>query len=129
MHKYQHLFTVEDVIASHKFYSDDLTTDASKYDSFETDYFDMTRLVVESRLTETMKDVIRTHYDHGPEFNGYPGPVVFIVALDICNASQSFDIEVAQAKMDDLKLEDYPGEDVTACASFAQKQCKVIQSG
>jgi hypothetical protein len=51
------------------------------------------------------------------------------MALDICNASQSFDIEGAQAKMDDLKLEDYPGKDVTACAAFAQKQFKVIQSG
>jgi hypothetical protein len=31
--------------------------------------------------------------------------------------------------MDELKLEDYPGEDVTACAAFAQKTFKVIQSG
>jgi hypothetical protein len=31
--------------------------------------------------------------------------------------------------MDELKLEDYPGEDVTACAAFAKKQFKVIQSG
>jgi hypothetical protein len=31
--------------------------------------------------------------------------------------------------MDELKLDDYPGEYVTACAAFAQKQFKVIQSG
>jgi hypothetical protein len=127
MLKDQHLFSVEDVISSHKFCSDSLTTDASKYDAFVTDDFDMTRLVVESRLTEKMKDAICTSYYHDPDFYDYPGPVVFMMALDICNASQSFDIEGAQAKMDELKLEDYPGEDVTSCAAFAQKKFKVIQ--
>jgi hypothetical protein len=56
MLKEQHLFTVEEVIASHKSCSGNLTTDASKYDSFETDDFDMAISVVESRLTKKMKD-------------------------------------------------------------------------
>jgi hypothetical protein len=51
-----------------------------------------------------------------------------MMALDIYNASQSFDIEGAQEKMDELKFGDYHGEHVTACAAYAQKQCKVIQS-
>jgi hypothetical protein len=62
MLKDQHLFLVEEVYSSHKFHSDTMTTDASKYDAFETDDFDMTRLVVESRLTEKMKDAIRTRW-------------------------------------------------------------------
>jgi hypothetical protein len=28
-----------------------------------------------------------------------------------------------------LKLEKYPGEDITACAAYAQKQFKIVQSG
>jgi hypothetical protein len=48
------------VIASHMYRSDNLTTDASKYDSYETDKFDMTRLVGESRLIEKMKDAMCT---------------------------------------------------------------------
>jgi hypothetical protein len=39
MLKDQHLFTFEDVIASQNFRSDDLSTDASKYDVFETNKF------------------------------------------------------------------------------------------
>jgi hypothetical protein len=97
MLKDQHLFSVEAVISSHKFRSDTMTLDASKYAAFETDDFDMTRLVVEPRLTEKMKDAIHTRFHHDPDFYDYSGPVL-MMSLDICNASQSFDIEGAQEK-------------------------------
>jgi hypothetical protein len=124
-----HLFTIEYVIDSHTMRLDSNSTEASKYDEFERDDIDMTRLAVESRLTEKIRDAIRTRYHHGPAFYDYPGPVLFMMALEICNASQSFDIDGAQAKLDELKLENYPGEDITACAAYAQKQFKIFQSG
>jgi hypothetical protein len=124
-----HLFTVEDVIDSNMMRLDTNSMDASKYDSFERDDIDMTRLAVEYRLTEKIRDVICTRYDHDPAFYDYTGPVLFMMALDICNASQSFDIDGAQKKLDELKLETYPGEDITACAAYAQKQFKTVQSG
>jgi hypothetical protein len=46
--------------------------DASKYDAFETDDFDMMSLVVKSRLTEKMKDAICTCFYHDPDFYDYP---------------------------------------------------------
>jgi hypothetical protein len=124
-----HLFTVEEVIASHMMRLDTNSTDASKYDSFEKDDIDLTRLAVEYRLTEKIRDAICTQYDHDPAFYDYPGPVLFMMALYICNASQSFDIDGSQTKLDELKLEKYPGEDITACAAYAQKQFKILQSG
>jgi hypothetical protein len=123
------LFTVEELIASHMMRLDTNSTDASKYDSFEKDDIDLTILAVESRLTKKIRDAIRTRYDHDPAFYDYPGPLLFMMALDICNASQSFDIDGAQTKLDELKLENYPGEDITACAAYAQKQFKSVQSG
>jgi hypothetical protein len=81
----------------------------------ERDEIDLTRLVVKSRLTEKMRDAIQTRLDHDLLFYDYPGPVIFSAALDICNASQSYDIEWAQKKLDYLPLESYPGEDVTTC--------------
>jgi hypothetical protein len=36
---------------------------------------------------------------------------------------------LTQKKLDELTLDSYPGEDVTACTAFAQKQFKVIQTG
>jgi hypothetical protein len=57
-----HLFTVEDVIDSHIMRLESQSTEASKYDEFERDDIDMTRLVVEYQLTESIKDAIRTRY-------------------------------------------------------------------
>jgi hypothetical protein len=31
--------------------------------------------------------------------------------------------------LDELKLENYPGEDITACTAYARKQFKIVQSG
>jgi hypothetical protein len=78
-----HLFIVEDVIDSHMMRLDSNSTEARKFDEFERDDIDMTRLVVESRLTEKIRDAIRTRYDHDPAFYDYPGPVLFMMALDI----------------------------------------------
>jgi hypothetical protein len=89
----------------------------------------MTRSAVESRLTEKIRDAICTPYDHGPAFYDYPGLVLLMMALDICNALQSFDIDGAQTKLDELELENYPGEDIMECAACAQKQFKIVQSG
>jgi hypothetical protein len=83
---------------------DSNSTEASKYDEFERDDIDMTRLTVEYRLTEKIKEDIRTRYDHDPAFFDYPGQVLFMMELDICNASQYFDIDGAKAKLDELKL-------------------------
>jgi hypothetical protein len=124
-----HLFNVEDVIDSHMMRLNSNLTEAIKYDEFERYDIDMTRLAVEYRLTEKIKDAIRIRYDHDPAFYDYPGPVLFTMSLFICNVSQSFDIDGSQAKLDELKLESYPEEDITACAAYAQKQLKNVQSG
>jgi hypothetical protein len=96
-----HMLSVNDVIDSHKHRMNAATTDASKYDLYKRDEIDLTRLVVESRLTEKMHDATRTRYDHDPLFYDFPGPVIFMMALSICNASQSYDIEGAQNKLDE----------------------------
>jgi hypothetical protein len=108
---------------------DATTMDASRYDLYKRDEIDLTRLVVESRLTEKILDEIHTRYNHDPLFYDYPGQAIFMTPLEICNASQSYDIEGAQNKLDELSLDPYPVEDVTACAVLTHKQFKVVQSG
>jgi hypothetical protein len=72
---------------------------------------------------------MRVRYDHDINFYYYPGGVLVMMALEISNASVSYDIEGAQVKLDQLTLSNYPGEDVSAFCSDAQKQIKVMQSG
>jgi hypothetical protein len=87
-----YLLSVNDVIDSHKHRMNTTKTDASKYDLYEREEIDLTRLLVKSRLTEKMREAIHTRYDHYPLFYDYPGPVIFMMALAICNSSQSYDI-------------------------------------
>jgi hypothetical protein len=124
-----HLFSVNDVIDSHMHLMDAATIDASNYDLYDKDDIGIARLVVESQLTEKMRDAIHVRYDHDPLLYYYPWPIILMMTVDICNASQSYGIEGAHNKSDELTVDPYPGEDVTACTAFAQKQFKVVQSG
>jgi hypothetical protein len=72
---------------------------------------------------------MRVRYDHDTKFYDYPGGVLLMMALEILNASVSYDIKGAQVKLDQLTLSNYPGEDFSAFYSDAQKQIKVMQSG
>jgi hypothetical protein len=98
------------------------------YEEIERDDFELSRLVVESLHSEEIRDKMRVRYDHELNFWDYPGGVLVIMELEISNASVSFDIEGAQAKLDELTLSNYPGEDISALCSDAQKQIKLMQS-
>jgi hypothetical protein len=124
-----HMFTVTEVLASITSRETAIATDESKYDECEEDDFGLSRLLVESKLGEPLREKIRVRYDHLTSFHDLPGPDLFIMALDICNAYQSFDIEGAQDKFDELNLDYFAGEDVTACTAMAQKYVKILQSG
>jgi hypothetical protein len=122
-----HMFSVTDVLTSIE--AQEIDTDASVYDVYEQDDFGISHLLVESKLGEPLREKIRIRYDHLTNFYDLPGPAICNMAMDICNASKSFDIEGAQERFDDLKLEDFQGEDVTACTAAAQKYIKILQSG
>jgi hypothetical protein len=51
------------------------------------------------------------------------------MALDVCNASVSFDIKGAQDKLYGLALNDFPGENLTDFVAKAQKYDKIMQGG
>jgi hypothetical protein len=122
-----HLFTVTDVLTSIE--TRELAIDASAYDVYEQDDFGLYRLLVESKLGDPLREKIQIRYDHLINFYDLPGPAIFAMAMDICNASKSFDIEGAQEKFNELKVEYFQGEDVLACNAAAQKYIKVLQSG
>jgi hypothetical protein len=69
--RYSHLFSVQDVMDNHVTRGDNESMDAGKYDEFETDDIDMSRLVVASRLNTRMRYSICTRFDHIPSFHDY----------------------------------------------------------
>ena len=130
-----HKVTVDEVIAQHEIRAgeadpelDDATgleTDESKerrfiaYDEFEFDDFGLSRLVVESLLSPTLMERIVTRFGNDDDLEFYPGQILFMMALDTCNASVQRDITGAQVKFDELTLDSFPGEDVTELATEA----------
>ena len=137
-----HKFTVEEVIDQHEYRStepdpvidpDTLTeTDESKqlrfesYDEYEFDEFGLSRLVVESLLAPTLLERIATRFGNDPNYETYPGQVLFMIALDTCNASVQRDIAGAQKKYHKLTLDSYPGENVTELATEALRLIHVL---
>ena len=133
--EHYHKFTVEDVIAHHEFRCEEpdpeidpdtnLETEESQqlrfesYNEYEFDDFGLSRLVVESLLSSELIDKIATKFGNDPEFETYPGQVLFLMALDACNASVQRDVVGAQTMLDSLTLDSYPGGNVTALATEA----------
>ena len=57
------------------------------YNEYEFDDFGLSRLVVESLLTPSLTERIFTRFGYDEEFESYPGQVLFMMALETCNAS------------------------------------------
>ena len=140
--EHYHKFTVEEVINQHELRSEEPlpqidpntnqeTTESIQlrfetYDDYEFDDFGLSRLVVESLLSTTLLERIVTRFGNDENFETYPGKVIFMMALDTCNASVQRDVARAQAKFDALTLDSYPAEDVTELATEALRLIKVL---
>jgi hypothetical protein len=113
------MFSVEDGIKSYEIHISD-TTHPSVFKPLLLDGMEMLRLVVESLLTEELREIMRIRFDHHNAYLDFHGGVLFLMALYVCNASVSFDIEGAHDKIDELTVNDFPGENLTEFMATAQ---------
>ena len=97
------------------------------YDEYEFDDFGLSRLVVESLISPSLIERIVTKFGNDEMFETYPGQILFIMALDTCNASVQRDTIGAQTKFDNLTLDSYPGEDATELATEALQLLQIFQ--
>jgi hypothetical protein len=121
-----HEFTVDEVIKSSTSRINSTIKDA--LNQYELDEIETSRLVIESLLSPTLTESLQTRFDHDSGYFYYPGNVLLMMVLEVCNASVSYDIEGAQEKNDSLKLDEIQGEDISAFGAEVQKQVKVIQT-
>ena len=98
------------------------------YDEYEFDEFGLSRLVVESLITPSLLERITTKYGNDEKFETYPGQVLFMMALDTCNASVQRDVAGAHTSFDNLSLDSYPGEDITELATEALRLIHFLSS-
>lgn len=137
-----HKFTVEDIIDQYELRCDEpppdldpitgIETETSRqlrfesYDEYEFDEVGLTRLVVESLITPSLLERITTKFGNDEKFDTYPGQVLFVMALDACNASVQRDVAGAQASFEALSLDSYPGEDITELATEALRLIHIL---
>lgn len=112
-----HNFTVDEVIAEHDSRKTEPTpvmvdgyeTEFSKaeryrcYDEWEEDDFALSRLIVESLLTQKVRDNLDDRFSHYDDFDELPGQVIFMMTLDTVNASAEMDVEGAKTSFKSLK--------------------------
>ena len=95
------------------------------YDEYEFNDIGLSRLVVESMLTPSLQERMFTKFGND-NYETYTGQILFMMALDTCNASVQRDIEGAQTKFDNLNLDTYPGEDITELATEALRLINIL---
>jgi hypothetical protein len=75
------MFMVAEAIDSYKKRVNPTVTGKYSYEEIECDDFELSRLVVESLLSEEIRDKMRVRYDHHINFYDYPGGVLVMMAL------------------------------------------------
>ena len=96
------------------------------YDEYEFNDIGLSRLVVESMLTPSLQERMFTKFGNNDNYETYPGQILFMMALDTCNASVQRDIAGAQTKFDNSSLDAYPGEDITELATEALRLINIL---
>ena len=123
--EHTHRFKLEAVIAEH--YRRMKGDGHEAYDIIEKDEVELSRLVVESLLSETFQEKIAIRFGHRTDFENLPGSCLLMMALATCNASVFHDVAGAKKKLEALDLSSYPGENVTDFTSDAQRLIKIMQ--
>jgi hypothetical protein len=122
------MFTVDDGIQRYEERTT-ATTSPEVFEPIEMDNMAMSQLVVESRLTEEPHKRMRIRFHHHKAYLDFNGVILFLMVLDVCNASVSFEIESAHGKLKELTVNDFPRKNLTEFRSTAQKYAKVVHSG
>lgn len=84
-------------------------------------------MIVESLLTQKVRDSLDDRFSHYDDFDELPGQVMFMMTLDTVNASAELDVKGAKMSFKSLSLSNYPGENVTEMATIALKYIKIVR--
>ena len=98
------------------------------YNIYELSDHSLSRLAVESLLSSGFWEQILNRFLHKPNFEVLPGQVYFMMAMDMCLASASVDIDGAKDRFKDISLASYLGENVAAFSVVALKLIKIMNA-
>jgi hypothetical protein len=119
------MITVQNIIDSYRLVGGKLES----FDRFELEDITNSQLLIESHLSKSFRAKLQVRFGPLKGFNKCPGSVLFMMALETCHGSVALDIEGAKLALVSLSLSSYHEENVTDCATEAQRIIKLMQSG
>ena len=125
--QHSHNFTLDAVVQ--EFEARKRLSHVGAFDAYELDEIAMSRLVVESLLTSAFYKKIVIRFGQREDFKYLPGSCLFLMALETCNSSVSYDVDKAETDFLALTLDTYPGENITEFATEAQRLIKKMGGG
>jgi hypothetical protein len=96
------------------------------FDTYELDDIGMSRLMVESLLTQSFLQKIETRFSHIEDYELVSGACLFMMALEACNANESVDIEGAKTAFAALDINAYKGQNVSEFITEAMRLIKIM---
>jgi len=123
--KNPHMFTLDEIITKHE--ARLKATHIGHYDMYKLGDFALCRLLVDSFLTLALRKNYQTHYAHLPNLAYLPGQIIFMMVLDVSNSSIEAHIINATKAFDNLKLIDFPGENVGALIEEAVRLLHIME--
>ena len=96
------------------------------FDTYELDDIGMSRLMVESLLTQSFLQKIETRFSHIDDYELVSGACLFMMALDACNAKESMDIEGVKTAFAALDINSYEGQNVSEFITEAMRLIKIM---
>jgi hypothetical protein len=86
------------------------STHPGAFNNYKLDEIVISWLVVESRLISFFSEQIMIRFGHRKDFKDLLGSVLFLMALETCNSSVSYDVDKAELDFATLLLDQFPGE-------------------
>jgi hypothetical protein len=96
------------------------------FDTYKLDDIGMSRLMVESLLTQSFLQKIETRFSHIEDYKLVSGACLFMMALDACNANKSVDIEGAKTAFAALDINAYEGQNISEFITEAMRLIKIM---
>ena len=137
-----HLFELDTVLAEYESHTlthtpvinpttsletpESLLASQQAYDVYKKFDIALSSLVVESSMSESFHETIKTCFSHYDNFVWLSSQVYFMMILDAYNTSTAIDIEGAEDAFKKLSLQSFPGENVSSLATTAIKFIKVV---
>ena len=80
-------------------------------------------------ISRSLETKLQIRFGHLDDYDDAPGQILFMMILDICNASADKDIESATKLLRDLSLASYAGESIEEFATEAQRLIHIMVGG